>query len=57
MKSISTKMLIVVIPFGIFFGMMDEYLQSFIKLFTREPTSSEDKHSLYNIYTNESIIH
>ena len=30
MKSISTKMLIVVIPFGIFFGMMDEYLQSFI---------------------------
>ena len=30
MKSISTKMLIVVIPAGIFFGMMDEYLQSFI---------------------------
>ena len=34
----------------------NEYLQSFIKLFTREPTSSEDKHSLYNIYTNESIL-
>ena len=31
MKSISTKMLIVVIPFGIFFGMMDEYLQSLVR--------------------------
>jgi len=30
MKNISTKMLIYVIPFGIFFGIMDEYLQSFI---------------------------
>ena len=30
MKSISAKMLILVIPFGIFFGIMDEYLQSFI---------------------------
>ena len=30
MKIISTKMLIIVIPFGIIFGMMDEYLQSFI---------------------------
>jgi VanZ family protein len=30
MKSISAKMLIIVIPFGIFFGIMDEYLQSFI---------------------------
>ena len=30
MKNISTKMLIYVIPFGIFLGIMDEYLQSFI---------------------------
>jgi VanZ family protein len=30
MKNISTKMLIIVIPFGIIFGIMDEYLQSFI---------------------------
>ena len=30
MKNISTKMLIFVIPFGLFFGIMDEYLQSFI---------------------------
>ena len=30
MKNVSTKMLIVVIPFGIFFGIIDEYLQSFI---------------------------
>ena len=30
MKDVSTKMLIVVIPFGIFFGIIDEYLQSFI---------------------------
>ena len=30
MKSISTKMLMIVIPFGIFFGIVDEYLQSFI---------------------------
>ena len=30
MKSISTKMLLAVIPVGIIFGIMDEYLQSFI---------------------------
>ncbi len=30
MKSISSKRLMVVIPFGLFFGIMDEYLQSFI---------------------------
>ena len=30
MKNVSTKMLMIVIPFGIFFGIIDEYLQSFI---------------------------
>ena len=30
MKNISTRMLMFVIPFGIFFGILDEYLQSFI---------------------------
>jgi len=30
MKNVSTKMLFAVIPFGIIFGIMDEYLQSFI---------------------------
>jgi VanZ family protein len=30
MKSVSTKMLLTVIPVGIIFGIMDEYLQSFI---------------------------
>lgn len=30
MKSVSTKMLFAVIPVGIIFGIMDEYLQSFI---------------------------
>ena len=30
MRNVSTKMLMVVIPFGMFFGIIDEYLQSFI---------------------------
>ena len=30
MKQVSSKMLFYVIPFGIIFGIIDEYLQSFI---------------------------
>ena len=34
----------------------NEYLQSFIKLFTREPYANEDRHSLYNVYTNDVLL-
>lgn len=34
----------------------NEYLQLFIKNFTREPYKTEDKLSLYNKYTNEKMI-
>jgi len=34
----------------------NEYLQSFMTLFSREPTSKEDAHSLYNIYSNEVLL-
>jgi len=30
MNTVSSKMLLIIIPFGLFFGLMDEYLQSFI---------------------------
>jgi hypothetical protein len=34
----------------------NEYLQKFIKIFTREPRSIENKLSLYNIFTNEILL-
>jgi hypothetical protein len=34
----------------------NEYLQSFIQLFSREPLLKEDAHTLYNVYTNEYLL-
>ena len=34
----------------------NEYLELFIQKFTRPPKFNEDKHSLYNIYTNEVLL-
>lgn len=34
----------------------NEYLQKFIKLFTREPRKNEDSNSLYNLYTNQCLL-
>tara|TARA_A100001015_G_scaffold319952_1_gene444641 strand:- start:204 stop:4919 length:4716 start_codon:yes stop_codon:yes gene_type:complete len=34
----------------------NEYLQTFIRMFSREPMKNEDKNSLYNMYSNDKLL-